>query len=175
MSKFEYHLDKITFPGAGEIIRKQGIEALQSELNKRGVRRKEVTITTEQLEGSTQDNELVAKAFAELLDAIGAHQGELDGLKQADEARIKARKDADEAADKRIKALEDDKVALAKRLDDAEKALKAIKEDTPRRASDASETKLTEAEEKEAKEKIEKRTVEFDPAFPGMNVPLKQS
>lgn len=165
MSKFEYHLDKITFPGAGEIIRKQGIEALQNELNKRGVRRKEITITTEQLEGNTQDNELMAKAFAELLDAIGAHQGELDTLKQADEARTKARKDADEATDKRVKALEDANSKLAQRLEDAEKALKAIKEDTPRRASEASETQLGDEDEKKAKEAIRQRTAAPSPVF----------
>lgn len=175
MTNFTSHLDKaLGFDGAAKMLADKGINALNEEFRKRGEQAKAKKPDGKEGNSSTPDE---AKDWepllSEILEAVDQHQSELDALKQADEARVKARAETDEATTKRIKALEDDKVTLTRRLGDAEKALKAIKEDTPRRASEASETKLSETEEKEAKEKIDKRTQEFDPAFPGMNVPLK--
>lgn len=169
MTNYDFHLDKaLNFPGAGKLIAEKGISALNEELRKRGESAKQQSADAKQPDGAV--NTEAAKDWTptldELLEVAGTHQKALDDAENKHKAYV-------EATDKRVKALEDANSKLAQRLEDAEKALKAIKEDTPRRASEASETKLSEAEEKAAKEKIEKRTVEYDPAFPGMNVPLK--
>lgn len=169
MTNYDFHLDKaLNFPGAGKLIAEKGISALNEELRKRGESAKQQSADAKQPDGAA--NTEAAKDWTptldELLEVAGTHQKALDDADKAHADYVKA-------TDAKVKALEEANAKALKRLDEAEKALKAIKEDTPRRASEASETKLSEAEEKAAKEKIEKRTVEYDPAFPGMNVPLK--
>jgi hypothetical protein len=169
MSKFTSHLDKaLNFDGAAKLLADKGINALNEEFKRRGEQAKQKTEGDKPADKDAPEQKDWTPLLTEALHAVDEHEQKLDEADTAHKAYV-------EATSKKIQALEEANTKALKRLDDAEKALKAIKEDTPRRASEASETKLSEAEEKEAKDKIEKRTVQYDPAYPGMQVPLKQS
>lgn len=171
MSKFTSHLDKaLNFDGAAKLLADKGINALNEEFKRRGEQAK--AKKSDAKDGETASTEAdKAKDWepllSETLDALGEHQKALDDAENKHKAYV-------ETTDKKVQALEEAHTKALKRLDDAEKALKAIKEDTPRRASEASETKLSDAEEEAAKKKINERTVQYDPMYPGMNVPLKE-
>lgn len=173
MSKFTSHLDKaLGFDGAAKLLAEKGINALNNEFRKRGEQAKAKKPPFGKKPEDEEDDEDEAEKkdweplLSEMLEGIDTHQKALDDADTAHKQYV-------DASDKRIKSLEEANETLVKQLTELQSSVKAFMADTPRRASEASETKLTEAEEKEAKDKIEKRTTQYDPAFPGMNVPLK--
>lgn len=161
MSKFTSHLDKaLNFDGAAKLLADKGINALNEEFKRRGEQAKGKKPEDKEGAGDTQQDEAKdwTPLLSETLEAVGTHQQSIDAAEQTHKQYV-------EATDKRVKALEDANSKLAQRLEDAEKALKAIKEDTPRRASEASETQLDDEDEKKAKEAIRQRTAAPSPVF----------
>jgi hypothetical protein len=180
MSKETEHMDKVFgFEGAAIMLRDKGINAVNDELRKRGI----VAKGADKSEGGAATGASGAAAlppgsvidwtplFSQLIDTADEHQKtidaqaqELTALKSLAETRQKA---ADTTAGT-LKTVQDEVAALKKQLAD-------FKADTPRRASEDEATRLSGEEEKKAREEIEKRTTKYDPAFPGMNVPLKEA
>lgn len=170
MSKEVAHMDKVFgFEGAAVMLRDKGINAVNDELRKRGIVAKGVDKpdTPALPPGSVID---WTPLFTQLIDTADEHQKtidaqaqELTALKTAAETRQKA---ADTAASTLVN-VQNEVAALKKQLAD-------FKADTPRRASEDEATRLSGEDEKKAREEIEKRTTQFDPRFPGMQVPLEE-
>jgi hypothetical protein len=99
------------------------------------------------------------KALGELVGQLIEGQGELLTLVTAQTTSAKAQSEKNMTLEKQVKDLTAQIAALTAKLGDA-----------PRRASEAPETKLSEADKNKLKEQL---PVEYDPMFPGMNVPLE--
>lgn len=169
-SKFSFHLDKaLNFPGAGQLIADKGINALNDALRARGESAKAKMPKKKEDGEDMPPEEDAGKDWTPLMDevlqGIDAHESSLETLD-------KAVKDNADTVTKDVSALKTANTELAKRVEVLETQLKALTGDRSRRASQADETKLSDTQEKEAQDAIKNRTTEFDPMFPGMNVPM---
>jgi len=165
MSKFTSHLDKaLGLDGAAKLLADKGINALNEEFRKRGEQAKAKKPPFGKKPDDEEDDEDEAEKkdweplLTEVLTGVDAHQKAIDDAETAHKQYV-------EATDKCIKSLEEVNEKLLKRLDAAETTLKAFKEATPRRASEASETQLSDEDEKKAKEAIRQRTAVASPVF----------
>lgn len=159
MSKFTSHLDKaLGLDGAAKLLADKGINALNEEFRKRGEQAKQNKATDSGAQAAQDEQKDWEPLLTEVLTGADAHQQAIDDADTAHKQYVTA-------TDKRIKALEETNEKLLKRLDSAESALKAIQSDTPRRASEASETKLGDEDEQKAKEAIRQRTAVSSPVF----------
>lgn len=187
MSKEVVHMDKIFgFEGAAQLLREKGINALNDELRKRNIQAKgldkpdaagaggtragaglppgsviDYTPLLEQLIETADDQQ---KSIDTLTLVNESQAAEIETLKQAGEQRVKAASDTTTRID-----------GIAKQVDEQKKRLDTFMADAPRRASEDPATRLSSEDEAAAKANIEKRNVQYDPLFPGMNVPLKES
>lgn len=170
------HLNKaLGLEDADKILREQGINALNEALRKSGERAKARNHKKEDMADKPDEEkaDTVAIDFTPLLTALMEAMGMQEetvteaarGLKELTD-RLDTQKKATDTTASDLKAARAELAALTRWRDDFLKS-------TPRGASSAVETRLRGNEEQAAKEAIEKRTTEFDPAFPGMNVPLK--
>lgn len=167
MSFKDAHLDKaLGFPGAGKLIAEKGLNALNDELKRRGETSKQHTPEQPKQETSATAPQDWTPLLDETLRAIGTHE-------EAIETTDKARKTDAETTTKALTEANVKIDTLTKQLNDLTKEFKAFVDATPKRASQADSTKLSADEEAKAQKAIQDRNQQFDPAFPGMNVPLK--
>lgn len=100
-----------------------------------------------------------SKAMGDLLSDILDGQSHLLNLFENTATAAKAAREQNTTLEARIKSISAQVEALEAKLGDA-----------PRRASEAAETKLSDAEKEALKKQL---PVEYDPMFPGMQVPLE--
>jgi len=157
------HLDKaLGFTGASKLIEDKGIAALADELKKR----RQVAKGTDKPDAPViKEAQDWTPLLEELLEVADNQQKEIADLKAAQvERETKVKAQADTLASLENKISITDKAVVA-----VEKAMKDFLAATPRAASNDAATRLSEAEAEAHKSK---QPVEYDPAFPGMQVPL---
>lgn len=104
-------------------------------------------------------DDIATKAMADLVGGLVEGQEHLLNLLDSTVNATKAAQAKNDALEVRMKSISDQVAQLTAKLGDK-----------PRRASEASETALSESDEKALKEQL---PVEYDPMFPGMKVPLE--
>lgn len=170
------HLNKaLGLEDADKILREQGINALNEALRKSGERAKALSRRKADEEPKPEEEKADAvmidftPLLTALMEAATTQEAALEeterSLRSLSET-VNTQKKAADTTTADVKAVRTSVEALTKWRDDFMKS-------TPRGASSAPETQLRGDAEKAARDAIEKRTTEFDPAFPGMNVPLK--
>lgn len=170
------HLNKaLGLEDADKILREQGINALNEALRKSGERAKALSRRKQDEEEKPDEEkaDTVAIDFTPLLTALMEGLYTQEAAMEEIERSLKGVIEKHDMHKKAADSITTDLKTAQGKIDALTKWRDDFMKSTPRGASSASETQLRGEEAKAARDAIDKRTTEFDPAFPGMDVPLK--
>lgn len=174
MSNESKHLDaafaKRGVKDASKLLAEKGINAVVDVLAQAGEVAKNAGGSPGAGEPAPTQQRDYTKLLELLIDTIDEQAGETDTLKSTVEALKQTAETRQKAADTGAQEF----AALKKSHEALQKQVSDFMADTPKRASEDSRTQLSGEDEKKAREEIEKRTTRYDPAFPGMQVPLEE-
>lgn len=131
------------------------LQTQSAKLQELGVNAKDFT----EVDAPPAQPDTTNKAMGDLLSDIVEGQSHLLALLDSSVNAAKAAREQNVSLEARVKSISEQVAQLEAKLGDK-----------PRRASEAAETKLSDAEKEALKKQL---PVEYDPMFPGMNVPLE--